>query len=143
MLVAGLAWLPVLCFLLIQYSPYAAFLFFLSFLAPVILLPRFALAPAYYMREGGILKSLENSFQRTKGVWWKVVGNLFTALLLSILVLWFALTVIDIAAAVLAAAGVLLVLYWLRQVFSFAASGYRCIFLMRLAEAVHKVPRKK
>ncbi|MFA6039428.1 MAG: hypothetical protein WCV62_05410 [Candidatus Peribacteraceae bacterium] len=142
MLVAGLAWLPPLCFLLISYSPYFAFLFVLSFLGPVILLPRLALAPAYYVKEGGIVKSLENSFHRTKGVWWKVVGSLAAASLLSFLVLWFALTVIDIVAAVIAVSGVLLVLYWLRQVFSFAAAGYRTIFLLRLAEAVQKNPRR-
>ncbi len=138
----SLAWLPGVTFFLIPYSPFAVLLFLISFVPPAILVPRFALAPVICLTGGGVVRSVGQSFRRSKGRYWKIVGNVLAALLLSTIALWFLLTVSDIVGAVLNFSYVLLFLYWLRQALSFGSAAYRTVFLARLSDSLLQGPQK-
>jgi len=141
--IASLIWVPVVMFLLIAFTPYAIILFFLALIPPCYLGPRFAMAPVLYLRrEAGIIGSLEQSFHRSRGHYWKIVGNMLAAAVVSGVVLWLLLTLTDILAAVAGISVFLLVLYWARQACSFTTAAYITVFLGQLSLSLLESPQK-
>ncbi|PIQ75891.1 hypothetical protein COU78_06975 [Candidatus Peregrinibacteria bacterium CG10_big_fil_rev_8_21_14_0_10_49_24] len=57
-----------------------------GFLIALLMMPRFVPAPYILLKEGrGILEAARESYARTKRFWWKIMGNIFAALLCSLL----------------------------------------------------------
>lgn len=55
-------------------------------LIALLIMPRFVPAPVLLLREEkGFLHAARESYTRTKGHWWKIMGNIFAALLSSLL----------------------------------------------------------
>ena len=87
-LLRSFLWLPLAGVILGLLFPPLWLLFLISIpigaVLQVVLVPRFLLAPIIFIREGtGVLKSVQLSYERSRGYWGKIVGNLFVLGVLS------------------------------------------------------------
>jgi hypothetical protein len=131
-------WLPFVLIVLGFWVPGLAFLGFVSLLVPLYLGPRVALAPALFLKGGGVAGSVRGSFRLTAHRWGMVLGRLIAAAAVAVFFLWIGQTAIDLLMALLAFPAVALFLLWIRQAFSYGAVAYRTIFLAELTTALEK-----
>lgn len=59
---------------------------FVGFIVAIVLMPRFLPAPVLLLQgEKGIMNIVSQSYVRTRGYWWKIMGNILAAMLCSLI----------------------------------------------------------
>lgn len=104
----------------------------------IILGPRFWLAPIFAVQNNeGITKSVEHSYQATRGYWGKLVGNILLLMLVFLLVAIATGIAAKIVEAINQTLGILLGAYIAQLISIFAA-----FFLVHLGQTIIKNPKK-
>ena len=115
---------------------------FIGIIPAIILGPRFALAPVILVNQKkGVLGSVSESYQKTRGYWGKIVGNLIVVGLVCLLVS-FGVSLVTIPVAMTSKVFSI----WIHAVAQQAVMGYGVVFLVLLTKTIlensSKIPAK-
>lgn len=102
----------------------------------IILTPRFALAPVILANQKkGVLGSVSESYQKTRGYWGKIMGNLIVVGLVCLLVSW-GVSLVTIPVAMTSKVFSI----WIHAVAQQAVMGYGVVFLVLLTKTILENP---
>jgi hypothetical protein len=111
---------------------------FIGFIFAIILGPRFVCAPIILLQEKkGVIESVRLSYQRTRGYWMKIVGNLLAISLCAVV----AIFVLAIPVAIVTL-GISTLSTFVSGILGQLVSGFIVVFTVFLAQTIMKVPKE-